>query len=163
MTNRASGGGRRDGAQRGARGEVTETAARVRTPLEMATAGPLAETLRAVPSTLLPLDDAEEDLTDEVEDDETEEAEAEEEAEEAEAVEEDESVDDSVRLYLREIGRVRLLTAADERRLGRQIEEGRYLEMLERSRSEAMTGPLHHRLMLVLAEQLPAAQSGAAS
>jgi len=115
----------------------------------------LAESLRAVPSTLLPLDDADEDLAEEVEDEEAEEAEAEEEAEEAEAVEDDESVDDSVRLYLREIGRVRLLTAADERRLGRQIEEGRYLEMLERSRNEALTGPLHDRLRTQLREQLP--------
>jgi RNA polymerase primary sigma factor len=125
----------------------------VRSPLEVA--GPLAESLRAVPSTLLPLDDADEDLAEEVEDEEAEEVEAEEEAEEAEAVEDDESVDDSVRLYLREIGRVRLLTAADERRLGRQIEEGRYLEALERSRNETLTGPLHDRLRIKLREQLP--------
>jgi RNA polymerase primary sigma factor len=121
----------------------------------MPAAGPLTDALHAVPSTLLPLDDADDDLAEEVEDEEADEAEAEEEAEEAEAVEDDESVDDSVRLYLREIGRVRLLTAADERRLGRQIEEGRYLELLERSRNEALSGPLHDRLMVILTEQLP--------
>lgn len=35
--------------------------------------------------------------------------------------------DDSVRMYLREIGRTSLLTAEDERRLARRIEEGRFL------------------------------------
>jgi RNA polymerase primary sigma factor len=111
--------------------------------------------LRAVPSPLLPLDDSDDDLAEEVEDEEAEEVETEEEAEEAEAVEEDESVDDSVRLYLREIGRVRLLTAADERRLGRQIEEGRFLEALERARNDGLSGPLNERLRARLHEQLP--------
>ena len=155
MTTRASGGGRRDSTQRGTRGDGAELAARVRSTLEMASASPLSEPARPAPSSLLPLDDADEDLTEEAEDEETEEAEAEEEEEAEAVVEDDESVDDSVRLYLREIGRVRLLTAADERRLGRQIEEGRYLEMLERARNEAFTGPLHDRLMVVLTEQLP--------
>ena len=48
----------------------------------------------------------------------------------AEARPSSDSLDDSVRAYLREIGRVRLLTAADERRLGRQVEEQRFLEDL---------------------------------
>ena len=38
-----------------------------------------------------------------------------------------EDVDDPVRMYLREIGRVFLLTAEDERRLARKMEEGTYL------------------------------------
>ncbi len=41
-----------------------------------------------------------------------------------------EGIDDPVRMYLREIGRVYLLTAADEKRLARQMEEGQYLEQL---------------------------------
>ena len=39
-------------------------------------------------------------------------------------------VDDPVHMYLREIGRVPLLTADDERRLARQIEEGRRIDQL---------------------------------
>ncbi|MHB1415245.1 MAG: sigma-70 family RNA polymerase sigma factor [Chloroflexota bacterium] len=39
-----------------------------------------------------------------------------------------EDVDDPVRMYLREIGRVFLLTAVDERRLARKMEEGGYLD-----------------------------------
>ncbi|MCL5110326.1 MAG: sigma-70 family RNA polymerase sigma factor [Chloroflexi bacterium] len=39
-----------------------------------------------------------------------------------------EDVDDPVRMYLREIGRVFLLTAEDERRLARKMEEGKYLD-----------------------------------
>ena len=97
---------------------------------------------------LIPVEEADEEFLDEAEDAE----EAEEEAEEAE-VEEDESVDDSVRLYLREIGRVRLLTASDERRLGRQIEEGRFLESLRRAgagREYPLTGQLVDAVNLLL-------------
>ena len=41
------------------------------------------------------------------------------------------AIDDPVRMYLKEIGKVFLLTAADEKRLGRQMEEGRYLQAIE--------------------------------
>ena len=41
-----------------------------------------------------------------------------------------EDVDDPVRMYLREIGRVYLLTGEDERRLARKMEEGKYLDGL---------------------------------
>ena len=41
-----------------------------------------------------------------------------------------EVLDDPVRMYLREIGRVRLLTSADERSLARKIEGGKHLEGL---------------------------------
>ena len=42
-----------------------------------------------------------------------------------------EVLDDPVRMYLREIGRVRLLTSKDERVLARKIEGGKHLEMIE--------------------------------
>src|SRR2546428_6258062 len=42
-----------------------------------------------------------------------------------------EGIDDPVRMYLREIGRVYLLTAADEKRLARQMEEAKYLKLLD--------------------------------
>ncbi len=45
-----------------------------------------------------------------------------------EAAESMEVLDDPVRMYLREIGRVRLLTSADERKLARQIEGGKHLQ-----------------------------------
>jgi RNA polymerase primary sigma factor len=45
-------------------------------------------------------------------------------------LEEAEGVDDPVRLYLREIGRVRLLKAADERSLARKAEMGKLLQKL---------------------------------
>ena len=44
-----------------------------------------------------------------------------------EAAETVEVLDDPVRMYLREIGRVRLLTSADERKLARQLEGGKHL------------------------------------
>ncbi len=44
-----------------------------------------------------------------------------------EAAETMEVLDDPVRMYLREIGRVRLLTSADERKLARQLEGGKHL------------------------------------
>ncbi|MBI2166211.1 MAG: RNA polymerase sigma factor RpoD [Chloroflexi bacterium] len=40
-------------------------------------------------------------------------------------------IDDPVRLYLREIGRVTLLKAQDEKNLARQMEEGRFIERIE--------------------------------
>ena len=45
--------------------------------------------------------------------------------------EESEGIEDPVRMYLREIGRVNLLTAADERHLSRQMEEGNWLRDFE--------------------------------
>ena len=40
-------------------------------------------------------------------------------------------MDDPVRMYLREIGKVYLLSGADEKRLARQMEEGKYIEAIE--------------------------------
>jgi len=54
-------------------------------------------------------------------------------------LEEQEGIDDPVRMYLREIGKVSLLTAADEKRLARHMEEGEYL-IVEERRVEAQTG-----------------------
>jgi RNA polymerase sigma factor RpoD-like protein len=48
-------------------------------------------------------------------------------------------LDDPVRAYLREIGAVRLLTGADEKRLARQIEEALYLDRV-RDEYRATTG-----------------------
>ncbi len=67
-------------------------------------------------------------------------------------------IDDPVRMYLREIGRVSLLTAQDERRLARRIEGGKYITQLRRAMSEEMGRPastcqvtleLLHRLVKV--------------
>ena len=49
----------------------------------------------------------------------------------AEDMDSSEMIDDPVRMYLREIGRVTLLTAKDERRLARAMEGGKYIEKLE--------------------------------
>ena len=46
-------------------------------------------------------------------------------------------IDDPVRMYLREIGRVSLLKAADERHLARQMEAAKHIERLE----EELTSP----------------------
>jgi RNA polymerase primary sigma factor len=48
-----------------------------------------------------------------------------------------EVLDDPVRMYLREIGRVHLLTSKDERVLARKMEGGRHLENLEKRLREA--------------------------
>jgi len=80
------------------------------------------------------------------------EAEAETEAEpeaglewEAGEFEEVEMTEDPVRMYLREIGRVPLLTAQDERALARRMESGRYVEQarraLQQESGEFPTGP----------------------
>ena len=69
------------------------------------------------------------------EDDEFTAAEEEEEEEEDAALalmaEESEGIDDPVRMYLREIGKVYLLTADDEKHLARQMEEGLHLVAIE--------------------------------
>ncbi len=59
------------------------------------------------------------------------EEEAEVEALEASVLELEEMIDDPVRMYLREMGRVSLLSAREEKQLARQMEEGRYIRRLE--------------------------------
>ena len=49
-----------------------------------------------------------------------------------------EVLDDPVRMYLREIGRVRLLTSADERKLARQLEGGKHLQALKGELAEEL-------------------------
>ena len=67
----------------------------------------------------------------------------EEEEEEAAALltEESEGIDDPVRMYLREIGKVYLLTADDEKHLARQMEEGIHLRDIEEGYIEAYGHP----------------------
>ena len=66
-----------------------------------------------------------------VEAEQREEAEAEAQAAWQESIESSEMIDDPVRMYLREIGRVSLLKAADERHLARQMEASKHIEGLE--------------------------------
>ncbi len=47
-------------------------------------------------------------------------------------LEEQEGIDDPVRMYLREIGKVYLLTAADEKRLARSMEEGKHIQRIQK-------------------------------
>ncbi|HEU4758562.1 MAG TPA: RNA polymerase sigma factor RpoD [Dehalococcoidia bacterium] len=49
----------------------------------------------------------------------------------AEIEELEEGIDDPVRMYLREIGKVHLLTAEDEKRLARAMEEGDYVHRID--------------------------------
>ncbi len=46
--------------------------------------------------------------------------------------EEQEGIDDPVRMYLREIGKVYLLSGADEKRLARQMEEAKHIDAIEK-------------------------------
>ena len=69
------------------------------------------------------------------------EEEPEKEAEVAVDLEDQEGIDDPVRMYLREIGKVSLLTAADEKRLARQMEEGKHLQRLEKHWQEQQGQP----------------------
>jgi RNA polymerase primary sigma factor len=47
-------------------------------------------------------------------------------------LEEQEGIDDPVRMYLREIGKVYLLSGADEKRLARQMEEAKHIDAIEK-------------------------------
>jgi RNA polymerase primary sigma factor len=68
------------------------------------------------------------DLADDILEDVPEEAELDQELADIEL---DEGVDDPVRMYLREIGQVGLLTAEDERRLARAVENRDYIQRIE--------------------------------
>ncbi len=68
----------------------------------------------------------------------TPEAEAEDQERGPEAAETVEVLDDPVRMYLREIGRVRLLTSADERKLARQLEGGKHLQGVKTELTEEL-------------------------
>ncbi len=70
-------------------------------------------------------------------------------------LEDQEGIDDPVRMYLREIGKVFLLSAADEKRLARQMEEGQHIEAIEDTwRAENGKAPTAVETALTLFEQL---------
>ena len=71
------------------------------------------------------------------------------------ALEDQEGIDDPVRMYLREIGKVFLLSAADEKRLARQMEEGQHIEAIENTwRGERHAEPSAVDIAMTLFEQL---------
>ena len=73
----------------------------------------------------------------------------------AKLAEEGEGVDDPVRMYLREIGRVFLLSAADEKHLSRQMEEGNWIHDIEEEFAEIHhRGPTALEIFLLLLDQL---------
>ena len=79
------------------------------------------------------------------------EMEAEQEVEVAVRVDEHEGLEDHVRLYLREIGTVPLLSWDGEKRLARKMEEGTYLDRIRRELDSQETGVIDteiHRGML---------------
>ncbi|HEY8838760.1 MAG TPA: sigma-70 factor domain-containing protein, partial [Dehalococcoidia bacterium] len=100
---------------------------------------------RAKVAVLAPLDDvAEPDVIPgklEEEEEEEEEEEPEKSVEAGVPIEEQEGIDDPVRMYLREIGKVSLLSADDEKRLARQMEEGKHITRLEQSWQQSMGRP----------------------
>jgi RNA polymerase primary sigma factor len=78
----------------------------------------------------------------------------------------DEAPDDSVRAYLREIGRVKLLTFADEQRLAREMEEARLLARVDadlqaRTGRPATDAAIHRALLAELAELKPVVAAAA--
>ena len=63
-------------------------------------------------------------------------------------------VDDPVRMYLREIGKVPLLTAADEKRLARAMEEQQHVEAIqERFREEHEREPTYGEIFVELVKE----------
>ncbi len=69
--------------------------------------------------------------------------------------EEGEGIDDPVRTYLREIGRVFLLTAADEKFLAREMEEGNWIHDIEEEFHENHgRDPTALEIFLILIDQL---------
>jgi RNA polymerase primary sigma factor len=64
-------------------------------------------------------------------------------------------VDDPVRMYLREIGRVYLISGEEEKRLARYMEEGKHIHAIERSWViERGEGPMGGELLFMLLQQL---------
>ena len=70
----------------------------------------------------------------------------------------EEMIDDPVRMYLREMGQVPLLSAADEKLLARQMDEGRHLEQIERAwREKYGTSPSTTSTVLMVLQELSGA------
>ena len=72
-----------------------------------------------------------------------------------EDLETEEGIDDPVRMYLREIGKVYLLSGDDEKRLARQMEEGKHIQAIEQrwvtGRGE---GPAGSEILFSLLQEL---------
>jgi len=82
------------------------------------------------------------------------EAEEEEPEEKEVPFDEGDAVDDPVRMYLREIGRVFLLNADDEKRLARHMEEAKHIEAIERRWLEERNRlPSGQEILLALLDQ----------
>src|SRR3989304_907176 len=84
---------------------------------------------------------------------------ASEDAEEPEYEDEDpdgqEGVDDPVRMYLREIGKVYLLSGDDEKHRARQMEEGKFIQEIEQHWvNERGEGPAGSEILFGLLQQL---------
>jgi RNA polymerase primary sigma factor len=78
---------------------------------------------------------------------------------EAIPLEEQEGVDDPVRMYLREIGKVHLLSGSDEKRIARQMEEAKHLAAVDRHWLERHDRlPTGQETLLTLIEQYCEAQ-----
>jgi hypothetical protein len=107
----------------------------------------LADSVAALNSSKLGADESEDDDNTWVEEKETQAA--------AKKSDGQESVDDPVRMYLREIGKVYLLSGADEKRLARNMEEGNHVEHIEQAwvdeHGEPPNGPA---VLFVLLDQL---------
>ena len=72
-----------------------------------------------------------------------------------ENLEAQEGIDDPVRMYLREIGKVYLLSGADEKRLARQMEEGKHIQAIEQMCvNEHGEEPTGGEIVFTLLEQL---------
>jgi RNA polymerase primary sigma factor len=73
---------------------------------------------------------------------------------EAATLEEQDGIDDPVRMYLREIGKVYLLSGADEKRLARHMEEAKHIDSIERGWFERQTRlPSGQEILLTLIDQ----------
>ncbi len=69
-------------------------------------------------------------------------------------LEEQEGIDDPVRMYLREIGKVYLLSGPDEKRLARHMEEAKHIEVIEkRWLAEHSRAPSGQEILLSLVDQ----------
>ncbi len=76
---------------------------------------------------------------------------------EPEAPAEADTVDDPVRMYLREIGKVLLLSGADEKRLARHMEESKHVQVVEQAWVvEHGEGPTGAQVLFALLDELHA-------